>query len=94
MSNEKQPHTYFAHSYGADFSENTWTFEIIGDYKVRAGEYAIVEKQEYTHLSQRIADLEKQLEGVNERIGKYANYFSLTLDGVQPETAARDCDLM
>lgn len=43
---------------------------------------------------QRIASLTEQLEQASERGNRYATYLSLTLDGVEPEDAARECNLI
>lgn len=40
----------------ADFEQKTWTFEMGNDFLVRAGEYAIVDKEKYDKM---VATLEK-----------------------------------
>jgi len=34
----------------SDFEENTWTFEMQEDFKVTAGEFAIIPKDKYDNL--------------------------------------------
>ena len=42
--------TQFGESLTADFQENTWTFEMPTDYKVFAGDFAIVPKENFLEL--------------------------------------------
>ncbi len=42
--------TQIGESLMGDFEENTWTFEMKGDYKVSAGKFAIVPIEEYNRL--------------------------------------------
>jgi hypothetical protein len=39
--------TQFGIALTADFEENTWTFEMSKDFKVTAGEFAILPKEKY-----------------------------------------------
>ncbi len=42
--------TQIATSFSADFDENTWTFLMPENYKVWAGDFAIVDKQVYDKM--------------------------------------------
>lgn len=60
----KTIHTQFAQSATCDFEENTWTFLMNGkDYKIVAGEFAIVDKILYERMLKAIPQTEgnKQL---------------------------------
>jgi hypothetical protein len=50
MSNKKEVSTQFGTAYGADFEENTWTFLMPDNFKVWAGEFAIVDKTVYEKM--------------------------------------------
>ena len=50
MSQKKEVATQFGTAYGADFEENTWTFLMPNDFKVWAGEFAIVDKTIYEKM--------------------------------------------
>lgn len=41
----------------ADFQENTWTFEMPNDYKIKGGEFAIVPKEQYDTAIQTVNNL-------------------------------------
>lgn len=47
MSNKK---TQFGQSLTGDFEENTWTFEMLEDFKLSAGDFAIVPKIDFEVL--------------------------------------------
>lgn len=47
MSNLK---TQFGDALGADFGENTWTFEMRGDFSISAGAFAIIPEEKYQKL--------------------------------------------
>jgi hypothetical protein len=47
MSNKK---TQFGQSLTGDFEENTWTFEMLEDFTVSAGDFAIVPKTDFEVL--------------------------------------------
>lgn len=49
--------TQFGTAITADFEENTWTFEMDKNFKVTAGEFAIVDKILYDQLIQSVEDL-------------------------------------
>ncbi len=44
-------HTQFGTADSADFENNTWTFEMEGDFKVCAGKFAIVPIEEYSTMN-------------------------------------------
>lgn len=46
----------FGISATADFDENTWTFIMFDGYKVKAGEFVIIEKGTYTKQHQLACD--------------------------------------
>jgi hypothetical protein len=50
MSKIKEVSTQIATSMTADFNENTWTFLMPENYKVWAGQFAIVDKQVYDKM--------------------------------------------
>lgn len=50
MSKIKEVSTQIATSMGADFDENTWTFLMSENYKVWAGQFAIVDLQVYNKM--------------------------------------------
>ena len=50
MSKIKEVSTQIATSMTADFDENTWTFLMPENYKVWAGQFAIVDKQVYDKM--------------------------------------------
>lgn len=54
-------------------------------------------KIELSSLAERsnkeMAELKKQLKASEKRLDKYSDYLSLTLDGVEPERAKKDCKL-
>jgi hypothetical protein len=54
--------TQFAKALVADFSENTWTFEMEEGYKVRAGEFAISDKNVYNSMVKELGDYIHTLE--------------------------------
>lgn len=54
---EKIIKTQFGESATADFEENTWTFEMAGDFTVVAGEFALVDKKLYDQLIKSVEDL-------------------------------------
>lgn len=47
MSNLK---TQFGDSLGADFEENTWIFEMRGDFSISSGAFAILPEEKYQKL--------------------------------------------
>lgn len=49
--------TQFGTAITADFEEKTWTFEMDENFKVTAGEFAIVDKILYDQLIQSVEDL-------------------------------------
>lgn len=46
-----------------------------------------------TQQQSAYAELKKQLKAAEKRLEKYSNYLSLTLDGVEPKQAKKDCKL-
>ena len=47
---------YIGMSGGADFSTDTWTFEMVDDYRVGAGRYAIMPEDDYLALAAKSID--------------------------------------
>ena len=54
--------TQFGTSVTANFEENTWTFEMDKDFKVIAGEFAILPKEKYEAI---LVDLKGMLNSMN-----------------------------
>ena len=59
--------TQFGESLTADFQENTWTFEMPTDFKVFAGDFAIVPKENFLELV-------KALKGISNSIEYQSDY--------------------
>lgn len=53
--------TQFGKSLTADFQENTWTFEMQKDYKVFAGYFAIVPKDDFLELLKAIKGISNSM---------------------------------
>jgi hypothetical protein len=71
MENVKN-HVQFGTSFSADFEENTWTFKMDKDYKVMAGEFAILPKKQYIQYIQTF----ELLSGVLLSLSEHPNYAS------------------
>lgn len=48
MANE--PTIYIGDSVTGDFQENTWTFEMKSDWKLEAGEFVIIPKEQFDKM--------------------------------------------
>lgn len=57
MSETKAYGPAIGESAEADFEKGTWTFEMVGDYKVAAGRHVIVREQEFKRLTDAICAL-------------------------------------
>jgi hypothetical protein len=62
----------------------------IGDSAIQKAIQFIKERDE---LKKQNTELSKENKRLEKSIGKYCDYFSLTLDGVEPERAKKDCKL-
>lgn len=69
MSDSTQ-HTPLAVQFGradaADFEAGTWTFEMIGDYRVAAGDFAILPRSAFDALKAQRDELLRMLESVTD----------------------------
>lgn len=66
MSNLK---TQFGTAVTADFDQLTWTFEMSDDYKVPAGEFAILPREKYELLLNACIEAKKYHQGGRSAIG-------------------------
>lgn len=41
----------------ADFEENTWTFEMKGDFQIKSGEFVIIEKDLFDNYQSEVRNL-------------------------------------
>ncbi|MDR2928307.1 MAG: hypothetical protein LBV41_08950 [Cytophagaceae bacterium] len=53
--------TYTASMHSADFLENTITFEIDGNFKVRAGKYFIFSKEDLQNFADMICEKQREI---------------------------------
>ena len=60
MSKIKEVSTQIATSMTADFDENTWVFLMPDNYKVWAGQFAIVDKQIYDKMKDIIEYVDQE----------------------------------
>lgn len=57
-----EPTVQFGSSDSADFEKSTWTFEMPGGFRVGAGPYAILRREEYEALRQQLEEAQRKYE--------------------------------
>ena len=62
--------TQFGTSFGADFEYSTWKFKMPKNFEIRAGEFAIVDKQVYDKMIELLRDSNYTLKKTKITYGK------------------------
>jgi len=106
MSISKNPYKFLCNGeYVCPFCERKFRADyfsktILGDWKHNSQlAYSNFKKHLEMHskkeqeLKKQITELKKEIRQLNIMLGKHSYYHSLTMDGMQPEEASRECNL-
>jgi tetrahydromethanopterin S-methyltransferase subunit G len=53
----KLPTVFVGKSHSADFGENTWTFEMTSNFKVKAGNHVIIDEEDFNEIINELKEL-------------------------------------
>lgn len=57
MEEQNLPIFFVGKSHSADFGENTWTFEMQSNFKVKAGNHVIIDEEEFEEIISELKEL-------------------------------------